>query len=317
MAESGVWAAHESGGANRPAPAWVGGFIDTPNSKFGTHLMANEQTAESPPKTTDLEAQLRRFSRSVLQGDYRGTYRAHKEIYRTGKAAIPLLKARVLGSDFSNQRYPEATRYASALVNLIRDIDEDEARAVAQQIIEKGCVRPLRLVLDSICRFSLTDYTDYSIRGVRVLQHQDLSTSCDVRAWLERWMANISEKDLEDLIRIFVVRPDDVEREAAGTYTPYLHKVTLVWNVPDESFPSRLLLLFVEATLYHEIGHHVCRHEFGQDPVQEREADAYANQLLKKAHPRLAWVLRMLRAGRPTDRRDLSEDDRDGSRNDG
>lgn len=272
---------------------------------------------DSPHNTDEIENQFRRFSRSVLQGDYRETYRAHKEIYRTGRAAIPALKEGVLGSDFSNPRYPAATRYASAVVNLIRDIDEDEARAVAQQIIARGCARPLRLVLDSICRFSLADYIDYSIRGVRVLQHHDLSTSCDVRAWLDRWMANIPEKDLGDLIRILVVRPVDMEREAAGTYTPYLHKVTVVWNVPDESLPSRLLLLFVEATLYHEIGHHVCRHDFGQDPVQEQEADAYAHQLLKKAHPRLAWVLRMLRAGRRTDTRDLSEDDRDGSRNDG
>ena len=62
-----------------------------------------------------------------------------------------------------------------------------------------------------------------------------------------------------------------------------------------------------------EVGHHVCRHDFGQDPVQEREADAYAHRLLKKAHPRLAWVLRMLRAGRRTEIRGLREDDFDAS----
>lgn len=268
---------------------------------------------ESPQNTDELETQLRRFSRAVLQGNYRETYRAHKEIYRAGRTAIPLLRESVLRSDFSNPRYPAATRYASALVNLIGDLDEGEARAVAREIIGRGCARPLRLVLESICRFSLADYIDYSIRGVQVLQHRDLSTTCDVRAWLDRWMANIPEKDLGDLTRIFVVRPADIEREAAGTYTPYLHKVTLAWNVPDESFLSRLLLLFAEATLYHEVGHHVCRHDFGQDPVQEREADAYANQLLKRAHPRLAWGLRILRAGRRTETRDLREDDSDSS----
>ena len=271
---------------------------------------------ESPSNTDELETQLRRFNRSVLQGDYRGTYRAHKEIYRMGRATIPLLREGVLRSDFSNPKYPAATRYASALVNLIRDIDENEARCIAQQIIEKGCAPPLRHVLDSICRFSLTDYTDYSIRGVRVLQHRELSTTCDVQAWLERWMANVPEKDLEDLIRIFVVRPGDAEMNAAGTYTPYLCKVTLVWNVPDESFVSRLLLLFAEATLYHEIGHHVCRHDFGQDPLQEREADAYAHELVKKAHPRLAWVLKILRVGRRRQMRDMPGDDFDDSHSD-
>ncbi len=264
---------------------------------------------ESPQHAEELETQLRRFSRSVLQGDYRGTYRAHKEIYRIGRSAIPLLRESVLGADFSNPKYPAATRYASALVNLIRDIDEGEARSIAQQVIEKGCARPLRIVLESICRFSLTDYTDYSVRGVQVLQHRQLSTTCDVRAWLDRWMANVPEKDLGDLIRIFVARPGDVEMGAAGTYTPYLNKVALAWSVPDETFLSRLLLLLVEATLYHEIGHHVCRHDFGQDPLQEREADAYAHRLMKKAHPGLAWLLKMLRGGRRRQMRDNPGDD--------
>jgi hypothetical protein len=114
--------------------------------------------------------------------------------------------------------------------------------------------------------------------------------------------------DLEELVRIFVVRPGDIGNEAAGAYTPYLHKVTLAWTALDESLVSRLLLLSTEGTLYHEIGHHVCRHDFGHDPIQEREADAYAHHLLKKAHPRLAWVLGVLRAGRRRTRSAAGED---------
>jgi len=170
-----------------------------------------------------------------------------------GKAAIPLLREGVLRSDFSNPKYPAVTRYASALVNLIRDIDEDEAKSIAQHITEKGCARPLKLVLDSICSFSVTDYTDYTIRGVRVLQHRHLSTTCDVRAWLDRWMAHVPVTDLEELMRIFVVRAGDLENEAAGTYTPYLHKVTLEWNVRRAKGVSPLLyshdrLFFVNGT---------------------------------------------------------------------
>lgn len=152
---------------------------------------------ESPQNSAELETQFRRFSRALLQGDYRETYRAHKAIYRAGRAAIPLLKESVLRSDFSNPKYPAATRYASAIVNLIGDLDEGEARAVAREIIGRGCARPLRLLLESICRLSLADYINYSIRGVQVLQHSNLSTSCDVRAWLDRWMANIPERDVK------------------------------------------------------------------------------------------------------------------------
>ena len=46
---------------------------------------------------------------------------------------------------------------------------------------------------------------------------------------------------------------------------------------------------------YHEIGHHVHRHTFGQDPDQEREADQYAANILKKSHPLLRIIVRAVK----------------------
>ena len=45
---------------------------------------------------------------------------------------------------------------------------------------------------------------------------------------------------------------------------------------------SYFLLLKREHTFYHEIGHHVNNHTFGQDPDQEIEANSYAAKLLRK-----------------------------------
>jgi hypothetical protein len=42
-----------------------------------------------------------------------------------------------------------------------------------------------------------------------------------------------------------------------------------------------------EIVLYHEIGHHVHRHTFGEDPDQEREADKYAGRIFANIHPLL------------------------------
>jgi hypothetical protein len=48
----------------------------------------------------------------------------------------------------------------------------------------------------------------------------------------------------------------------------------------------------MEGTLYHKIGHHVHKHTFGQDPEQEKEANAYAARMMKRAHPTLSMILR-------------------------
>lgn len=47
----------------------------------------------------------------------------------------------------------------------------------------------------------------------------------------------------------------------------------------------------IERALYHEIGHHVHRHSFGEIPEQEQEADAYARRLMKIGHPVLGKIV--------------------------
>jgi hypothetical protein len=115
---------------------------------------------------------------------------------------------------------------AAALVNLVRDIDEDGARSIARHLADKRYAQPLRLVQEFICRFSVTDHTDYAVRGVPVLQHCQLSTACHVRAWLDRWLAHVSATDLEELIRFFVVGAGKIWNEAAEIWGTLLSALT-------------------------------------------------------------------------------------------
>jgi hypothetical protein len=48
----------------------------------------------------------------------------------------------------------------------------------------------------------------------------------------------------------------------------------------------------MQIVLYHEIGHHIHRHTFGEDPDQEREADKYVGRIFAKIHPLLFRICR-------------------------
>jgi hypothetical protein len=52
-----------------------------------------------------------------------------------------------------------------------------------------------------------------------------------------------------------------------------------------------VFLLAIESTLYHEIGHHLHRHTFGQDSVQEAEANKYSNYLMLSKSSQ--WIYRV------------------------
>ena len=53
--------------------------------------------------------------------------------------------------------------------------------------------------------------------------------------------------------------------------------------------------LITESTLYHEIGHHVHRHTFGQDAEQEKEADDYADRIMINSNKIFFRIARLLK----------------------
>src|SRR5215467_10785472 len=72
------------------------------------------------------------------------------------------------------------------------------------------------------------------------------------------------------------------EIDDAGNYTPFLCNINVVWDCPYSLLNpvSYIDLFYIETTLSHEIGHHINKHTFGPDDVQEKEADAYKHYLL-------------------------------------
>jgi len=224
------------------------------------------------------------FIRGLAQENLQERYEGYKALYKIGVPAVPHIREAILKADWSKIKRPNEARYVGGLVSLLRDISEVEAERIAGHLITNGCDPVIRQIVSSICKFKLDDYETYNMHGVQIYEHKALA-GLKVRLSLEGWLKNVPPEDLREIERLYVIRDDG--RSSAGSYTPILFNIKVIW---DETFSSRnplswLLLLQVEFTLYHEIGHHLHRHTFGQMPEQEREADEYAKQLMKISHP--------------------------------
>lgn len=238
---------------------------------------------------------LKTLVRGLTQSDWNETYKGYKALFRIGAPAIPHVRDVLLKFDLAKVKHSNEIRYVSGLVNLIHDIDESEANEIVRQLKGGGCNVALASVLDSICASTLDDYVQYIVCGVRIFEHKNLATKQSVKAKLEQWLKNVPSDDLREIERIYIVRQEDLD--SLGSYKPILHRINVVWiNRSRRWSPVSWMDNFIiENTLYHEIGHHVYRHTFGQEPEQEKEANDYADRIMLNSNHLLFRVARLLK----------------------
>jgi len=176
-------------------------------------------------------------------------------------------------------------------MRLVHDIDETEALKLSDELIKSGCEPLISNHLKSINEFTSKYFNCYRTSGVTIFEEKKLAPSYSIRLLLQKWFENVPTEDLNEVDRIYVKSRD--KQDYAGNYMPIFFSINLVWYAPSSRYNPLfwLLILLHERTFYHEIGHHVCRHTFGQDPEQEREADRYASMLMAKRHPILGVVI--------------------------
>jgi len=242
----------------------------------------------------DINRSLRTLIRGLTQDNVAEMYEGYKALFQIGVSAIPRIRAEVLKSTWSKLRYPNEIRYVSGLVNLIHDIDESEARKITNQLKNNGCDLAVARILDSVCAFTIADYTQYNVCGVNIFEHKKLVTKQNVRARLERWLKNAPIEDLKEIERIYILRSEALKN--LGNYKPILYVINLVWDNPSSRWSpmSWLNNFIIESALYHEIGHHVYRHTFGQDPDQENEAEKYSDRVMANSNHLLFRIGRLL-----------------------
>jgi len=223
---------------------------------------------------------LKTLIRGLTQDDVTEMYKAYKALFAVGRAAIPQIREAIFKAKWSSIKYPNEIRYIAGLVTLIHDLDESESEKIRIELKGNGCDPVVARILDSIGSFKLENFIRYNVRGVKIFEHKRLVTRQNVKLRLEQWMKPVPSEDLDQIERIYVLPSGELD--ALGSYAPVLFCINLAWNNPSPRWSpmSWWNNLIIENTLYHEIGHHVHRHTFGQDPEQEAEAENYAARIL-------------------------------------
>jgi hypothetical protein len=177
------------------------------------------------------------------------------------------------------------------VVSLVRDINEDRGDALIAKLIGNGCHDAIKGILHSLSRFSVKDCERYRLEGIEVLSEKGIDFGADLPSLLSRWLQNVPIPDKEGIVRILVVEDKNLH-DAQGTYTPYLAMIVLGWPKEISRIPiiGRLFRLYMENVFYHEIGHHVHKHTFGKDKMQEDEANHYAYSIMRRRHRLLGWL---------------------------
>lgn len=244
----------------------------------------------------NISLSLKTLIRGLTQDDVTEMYKAYKALFAVGPAVIPQIREAIFKAKWSSVKYPNEIRYLAGLVTLIHDLDESESAKIRVELISNGCGPVVTRILDSISSFKLENFNRYDVRGVKIFEHKKLVTRQNVKRRLEQWLKPVPGEDLDQIERIYVLAKSDLE--ALGSYAPVLFCINLAWDNPSPRWSpmSWMNNFIIESTLYHEIGHHVHRHTFGQDPEQEEDAENYADRIMayRSGHLlfRLARVLK-------------------------
>ncbi|WP_444995085.1 hypothetical protein [Aliikangiella sp. IMCC44359] len=238
---------------------------------------------------------LNNLLRGLAHNSGEAIYQSHRELFEIGEIALPAIEKQLMSYKWNGNKVGVEISIFTGLLGLIHDIDEKRANEVSAKIREKGCSKIVDGRIDSILKFTLDEFNSFRIRNVNIYQSKELIDTQRIKNKITKWLSLVPEEDLEEVERLYLIPKQNVDYR--GTYMPILCSIMVEWDITTSRFNpfSYFFLLNIETTLYHEIGHHVHRHSFGQDPEQEKEADQYAVKILVKNHPILKRVVKVVR----------------------
>lgn len=259
----------------------------------------------SLPISSELEAAVSQFKAALLTGSYEDIVRAHKALHAYGDpAAEPILQELKL-IDLAKVDYPETVSLVAGLATILHDLNEAASVSFAENALNRPCHPAIAASLRNTIRFRRSGYRETQVLGMTILEEKTIDERYRATAHVSRWLHNIPADDLADISRLYIVS-EQSHHDFQGTYQPYLAIITLAWStLLHPSNPLQWVFrVNHEATLYHEVGHHREGHtEYGQDPEQEKQADAYASRLFRQVHPVVTKIGRALNLWRKKPRR--------------
>lgn len=249
----------------------------------------------------EVDKTLNNLLRGLAHGSGETIYQNHRDLFEIGVPALAAIESQLMSYEWDGKKVGIEISILTGLLGLVHDIDEKRASEVGAEIRKKGCSKIVDGRIDSILRFTLDEFETFQIRDVEIYQSKKLNDTKRIRTKMVNWLSMIPESDLEQIERLYLIPEQNLDYR--GTYMPILCSIMVEWDITTSWFNplSYFFLLRIEKTLYHEIGHHVHRHSFGQDPEQEKEADQYAGKILAKNHPILIRLVGIIRCmlGKP------------------
>lgn len=221
---------------------------------------------------TDIQRLISKLLRGASSDRPETTYEAFRQLYKLGPSIVPLLEVKLRQADWSTLRYGFEVKFLSILLSLLYDVDFAAGERVATDLLKRNCHQSCVSIIKAIRKEQNWPYRTYNIRTLRVYEDTSLDPAHDIKNRLKDWLKVVPDEDLSGIHRLNVIL-EPYRADYEGNYMPILAVINLIWKYRTfRSFDHFLL----RNTLYHEIGHHVHRHTFGQDPEQEREANRYA-----------------------------------------
>jgi hypothetical protein len=181
---------------------------------------------------SEIKAELKKLLAAIAHENYREAMKPYKALYIVGSPTVPFISDVLFGLDLSEtassrMKSKVEMSYATVLVSLIHDIDENEAKKIAQQLIQKGCRDSIKQRLKSILEFSFDDFYQYEISGVKIFEYKQIKTQFNIRSTIEKWFRNVAEDDLKEIDRIYIINRTEFQ-EYAGYYRPIFYYINVV-----------------------------------------------------------------------------------------
>ncbi len=244
----------------------------------------------------DIESAIRQLKRGLLNQEPALADKAMVALVNCGDRARQAVERELARIDLKKVENRREISLVSGLAELLHDIDEAASEKYLTQAMQSELLPALRSAFSSIQRFSRTNYRETEHNDILLLEEKRLDRRYSAAQHVKQWLSTVPPTDLNDISRIYIIC-DEQEYDFAGTYSPHVACIALVWNGSFHPYVplNWLARLDSRRTLYHEIGHHKYKHTYGQVPEQEHEANRYAAEQLRTAVPLLRILVNSLR----------------------
>lgn len=245
--------------------------------------------------TNQIKKFLKTLSLGLLQNNSNQIYYPYKELYKVGQSTLPIIEKQILSFNLNKINSASELNLFTGLYNLIHDIDEDYANKLKSKILCSECTKTIKVRLNSINSFSKDQFIIYKINEITIFQSKKIKKPNRIKKILNNWLLSVPINDLKNIERIYIdFRKSE---DYLGNYMPILCNILIFWYKRLEYFflLSFIFLYRIEFTLYHEIGHHCKKHTFGQDPIQEKEANLYALENFLKNHKFVNLIFHLIK----------------------